>query len=120
MRLDELFDDGPLNVTDDLAEDVMEILTPFAVAKVRYVTIQQIIDKLSQLGTGLSIDRGLIMDMLDPNKIKLVKKIEGDRIYLAVPGSEQREVDDDQAEKDAEHVSKQAAQQAQKSIQGKA
>jgi hypothetical protein len=114
MRLYELFDDG--NVTDDLKNSLMDILTPLVASKVPFVTVQQVIDKLRTERTGLSIDRSLIMDLLDPDQVKIVKKIEGDRIYLAPPEEEERSVTKDEMEKDKEHVADMGADQAKKNI----
>ena len=116
MRLFELFDDGPLDVTDDIKQSLMDILTPMVASRVPFVTIQQVIDKLRQLRTGLSIDRNLIMSMLDPDKIKIISKIEGDRVYLANPSAPDRSLGKDDKEKEADHVKDMAQKQAQKGM----
>jgi len=116
MRLFELFDDGPLDVTSDLKNSLLDILTPMVASKVPFVTIQQIIDKLRQLRTGLTIDRNLIMTLLDPDQIKIISRIEGDRVYLSNPNGPDRSLTKDDKEKDKDHVNDMATQQAQKQM----
>jgi hypothetical protein len=116
MKLFELFDDGPLDVTEDIKERLLDILTPMVASGVPFVTIKQVIDKLRQLRTGLTIDRNLIMTLLDPDKIKIIGKIDGDRIYLTNPDSPERSLNKDDGKKEAEHVDDMASKQAQKNI----
>lgn len=101
MRLDELFggefvqdrdadtdekhDSG--SVMNGLRNTVMAMLTPLAANGVPYVTLQQLIDKLSQEGSGVTIDRNLLYTLIDPDKLRLVKSVEGDRVYLQLPTS---------------------------------
>jgi hypothetical protein len=119
MFLLELFDDGPLDVTDDVQQSLMDILTPMVASGLPFVTMTQIIDKLRQLRTGLSIDRNLIMTLLDPNKIKIISKIEGDKVYLSNPNSPDRSLTKDDSEKEADHVEDMAQKQAQKKMGSK-
>ena len=116
MLLCELFDENPLEVTDELKSDLMDVLTPMVAHEVPFVTVQQIIDKLRDMHTGIAVDRALIFNLLDPDQVKMVKKIEGDRIYLTQPLPTDREVGEDDKEKEAEHVSDMATQQAQKNV----
>jgi hypothetical protein len=116
MYLFELFDEQSLDVTDNIKSSLMDILTPLVASEVPFVTFNQLIDKMNSSGTGLSIDRALIMDLLDPDKVKMVSKIEGDRIYLTSPDGADRSVTKDDAVKDQEHVSKMATDQASKSM----
>jgi hypothetical protein len=94
MYLFELFsgDDGG-GLMDGLREQVMDILTPLAANGVPYVTIQQLVDKLSEEQSGVTIDRNLIYTLLDPNKVRLIKSVEGDRIYLQLPTSANSDVE---------------------------
>ncbi len=116
MRLFELFDDGPLDVTEDIKQSLMDILTPMVASRVPFVTVQQIIDKLRSLRTGVIIDRNLIMTLLDPDQIKIIDKIDGDRVYLSNPGAPDRSLGQDDTEKEAEHVDDMAQKQAQKAM----
>lgn len=118
MRLFELFDDGPLDVTDDIRQSLMDVLTPMVASKVPFVTVQQIIDKLRDMRTGMAVDRNLVMTLLDPDEIKIIDKIEGDRVYLNNPESALRSVDKEDAEKEAEHVTDLAQGQAKKAMGG--
>ena len=116
MRLYEIFDDSPLDITNDMRQNIMDVLTPMVASKVPFVTIQQVIDKLRQLRTGVSIDRNLIMSMLDPDKIKIISKIEGDRIYLSSPTSPTRSLNKNDEQKEKEHVADMAKKQAAKNM----
>ena len=116
MRLFELFDDGPLDVTEDIKQSLMDILTPMVASRVPFVTIQQIIDKLRSLRTGIIIDRNLIMTLLDPDQIKIIDKIEGDRVYLSNPAAPDRSLGQDDEEKEKEHVDDLAKKQAKKEM----
>ena len=115
MLLRELFDDS-LNITDEIRDYVMDVLTPMVAAHVPFVTVQQVIDKLREMRIGVSIDRGLIMSVLDPDKIKIIKKIEGDRIYFNDPEAPLRSINDKDEEKEKEHVEDLAGDQAKKEI----
>jgi len=115
MRLYEIFDDS-LNITDDIREYLMDVLTPMLAAHIPFVTVQQVIDKLRDMRTGVSIDRGLIMHMLDPDKIKIVKKIEGDRIYFNDPEAPITSSNKDTEEKNKKKVLKMATDQVKKEL----
>ena len=111
MLLCEIFDDN-LNITNDIRQYVMDVLTPMVAAHVPFVTVQQVIDELRDMRTGVSIDRGLIMNILDPNKIKIIKKIEGDNIYFNDPPIVSANKDTE--EKNKEKVFKTATSQVKK------
>lgn len=116
MRLFELFDENPLDITGDMRQDIMDVLTPMVAKEVPFVTIQQVIDKLRNFRTGLSIDRNLVMSMLNPDKIKIINKIEGDRIYLSNPMGSTRSLKKDDKQKEKEHVEDMAKKQAAKNM----
>lgn len=121
MLLFELFDSGigdsgEGDLIHDLRQSIMDILTPLASQGVPFVTVQSVMDQLNQLRSGIAIDRNLVMTVLDPEKVKMITKIEGDRIYFTVPTADPRKVDDNQAEKDKDHVNQQAQKQAEKNI----
>ena len=116
MLLLELFADGPLDITDDIKEDLLDILTPFKAAGLEFVTIQAIIDKLGEARRGIVIDKNLIMTILDPDKIDIIDHIDGDRIYLDQDGPPDREIGHDDAEKEKEHVDKMAKDKAKQSV----
>jgi hypothetical protein len=108
MRLDELFDEGPLDITDEIKQTLMDILTPMVAADVPFVTVKQIIEKLRQLRTGLVIDR-----------IKIIDKIDGNRVYLSNPNSPTRSLKKSDEEKEAEKVDKMATKKATDNLKGK-
>jgi hypothetical protein len=60
-----------------------------------------------------------MMDILNPDDVKAVTKIEGDRVYLAKPGAESsdREVNQNQEEQDQEHVGDMATKQINQELQ---
>jgi hypothetical protein len=110
MRYHEIITEGP---DDGFQQSIMDMLTPIAASGVEYVTFQQVIQKLKTIPSGLHIDRELIMQALDPNQLPLIKKIEGDKIYLnpSLSGPE-RSVSDQQAEKEQSQIAKTATKQA--------
>lgn len=118
MRLFELFMDQT-NVKDTLRQDILDILTPLVANKVHFVTVQQIIDKMRDMKSGMVIDRALVMNLLDPDSVKVIKKIEGDRIYLALPEPNERKVNDHEKEKEQHHIKDKAAKQAKKEVSKK-
>lgn len=117
MKLFELFDE---NIEHDLVarlrEDMIDILMPLAAHGVPYIKIDNVIDRLREMRPGIEIDRPLIMTVLDPNDVKMVTKIEGDRVYFTIPAPSERAVDDQQKERDKERVSKKAQAQAKKAV----
>jgi hypothetical protein len=119
MLLKELFDDGSLDVENDIKQNLMDILTPMVAAHVPFVTIQQIIDKMNQFNMGISIDRSFIMNLLDPDQIKIIDKIEGDRVYLTNEQSPDRSLGKDDEEQEEEHVEDMAKKQASKDLSNK-
>ncbi len=116
MLLFELFQDPPLEMNSEMRNMILDVLTPLVAQKVPFVTVDQIIDKLREFRTGIAIDRGFIMNILDPENVKVVQKIEGDRIYLNIGGAPNRAVDNHDAEKEQEQMHKQATAQAQKNV----
>lgn len=115
MLLCELFD--PDEMTNQLRQAAMDYLTPLLSQNVPFVTVNQMIEALRNGQFGIVINRPVIMDILDPDKIEAVSKIEGDRIYLQRPDDTEREVDADQQEQDQEQVAGMAQDQAKKTIQ---
>jgi len=116
MKLTDLFEDDTHDVTENIMNDLMDILTPLVAHDIPYITIQQIIDKIDDLDSGVVVDRNLVMTLLDPNYIKLIKKIEGDKIYLTTPMPAARSVSDKDKDKETKKMKKTAKSQAQKSI----
>lgn len=121
MLLLELFpedDEQPFHskhgeMQQKLRQAALDLITPLLGQNVPFVTMQQVIDGLSSARFGIVITPAIIMDLLNPDDVKAVEKIENDRIYLAKPGAEpkDREVAQDQQEQDQEHVSDMAAKQ---------
>ena len=104
---------------DKLQQSAMDLLVPMAGQQVPFVTVQQVIDQLRDLNTGVAVDRSTIMDLLNPDTTKIVKKIEGDRIYLQAPVSDADKGDaKDEAERqrDAQRIEDKAQKQAKKEI----
>src|SRR4051812_44695612 len=92
-------------MTSQLQQAALDYLTPLLAQNVPFVTIDQMVEALRSREFGIIISRPLIMDLLNPEQIEAVSKIEGDRIYLqSADGDETREVDADDAEKDKERV----------------
>lgn len=115
MYLSELFnDEGGMTVSDHLKQAALDFLIPLAGKKVEFATVGQVIDALRQRRPGIVIDRAMVMDLVNPNKVKLVKKIEGDRIYLQLPSAESRGLAQDDKEKEKEDIERKATKQALK------
>lgn len=126
MLLLELFDDSENDddqsvpshgeMRQQLRQAALDIITPMLGQNVPFVTMKQIVDSMSGARFGIVITPALIMDILNPDEVKAVSKIEGDRIYLQDPSSTDREVNKDQAEQDAEKVSDMAVNQINQEI----
>lgn len=117
MLLLELFSSGG-DMMDQMRQDALDVITPYLGMKVPFVTVNQVIDGLrSNSNLGIVIDRSLIMDLLNPENVKAVDKIEGNRIYLTNPEAVSREVDADDKEKDQEQVTQMAQDQAKQQTQ---
>ncbi len=114
MLLNELFEPGEM--TDQLRQAALDYLTPLLGQNVPFITIDQMIEALRHGQFGLVINRAMIMDLLDPDQVEAVDKIEGDRIFLASPDAKARELDVDDEEKDQEHVADMAVDQVKKSL----
>ena len=117
MLILELFDKNG-EMMQQMRQSILDIITPLVSQNVPFVTVQQVIDGLRHTKTGISIDRSMIMRLLDPDEVKSIDKIEGDRIYLRNDdGGSTREVDQQDAEKDKEQVQQTAQNQAQKELE---
>jgi hypothetical protein len=119
MLLRELFpdDDQPFPAEGQMQQKIrqaaLDVITPLLGQNVPFVTMQQMIDSLSKARFGIVITPAIIMDILNPDEVKAIEKIEGDRIYLVKPGADtgDREVAQDQEEQDKAHVSDMATNQ---------
>lgn len=118
MLLRDLFED-PMDMMTTLRQQVIDYLIPMVSHNIEFITVQDVEDTLRNSRTGLTIDRGLIMQILDPTKLKMVKKVEGDKIYLSVTAAMTSAKSDDQVEKAADTLNNKATAQAKKSIKGK-
>lgn len=119
MYLFELFDAGKEGMLSQLAQHVMDHITPMVAHDVEFVAVQDIQDNLTNARTGLVIDRALVMQILDPNKIKLIKKVEGDKVYLTTDRpSEVNKTEDDKL-RDQDKVKKKAQKAAKKRLKDK-
>jgi hypothetical protein len=120
MLLRELFEDiGSGDMITGLRQQVLDYLIPMVSHDVDFVTVQDIETMLRDSRTGLTIDRGLVMQILDPTKVKMVKKVEGDKVYLSVEAGMTANTTDQQQEKQADDLNNKATQQAVKSIKDK-
>lgn len=118
MRLFELFQEDPLDVQDEIKGTLLDILTPMVASHVPFVTLDAIIEKMSDFRMGVAIDKNLIMTLLNPDEIKIIDRIEGDKIYLNLGIPNERALGQDDVEKDKQHVSKMAGDQAAKAMKG--
>lgn len=99
-----------------LANRILDLLTPIASNGITSIDMDQLIAKVARIPTGLKVDREMITSILDPNKFPLIDKIEGNTIYLSKAPDSTREVNDDQAETEANKIENTAAAQAVKNI----
>jgi pyridoxine 5'-phosphate synthase PdxJ len=116
MRYHEIIreDDSTM---DPVRSAVVDILTPLASNGVQFVTVQQVLDQLKASDTGVAIDRSLLMDILNPDQVKIVKSIEGDRINLNTgKDGSQRAVSQQQKQSEEDKIKNTAADQAMKNI----
>jgi hypothetical protein len=113
MRYKDLLED----VHQSLSSKILDILTPIAGNGIEFVTIDQIINKIRGVPTGLKVDREMIMHILDPNKFPLIKSIEGDKLYLSTPPA-QRSINNKQKETEADKIKHSAEKQALNQIKG--
>jgi protein required for attachment to host cells len=114
MLLCELFGSG--DMIDDLRQQIMDYLTPMVSRDQDSVPIQDIEQAVRSYRTGLSVDRGLIMQILDPTKMKLIKKVEGDKIYLNVAAAMTSKSNPETKEKQEKKISDKATAQAKKAV----
>lgn len=119
MYLFELFSGEDGGMIDHLRSQVMDYLTPLAASEIEFIPIQDIADILRNARTGLVIDRGLIMRLIEPNECKLVKEIQGDKIYLQLPMDDMSAKREEDEEKDKMKVQKSAETAAKKAVQSK-
>ena len=116
MFLFELFDTEGGSMINDLRQRVMDYLTPLAAKEVEQVPMDHLKHLLSDQRSGLIVDRGLIMRLIEPDTNKLVAKVEGDTIFLQYPFDQQSAKTADQEERDKANMTKKAATQAKKDL----
>lgn len=98
--------------TDNLISSVLDLLTPLASNGVEYVTVDNLINRMSRIPSGFHVDREMVMDLLNPDQFPIIKSIEGDKLYLKTPVAPERSVSSDQKDKEAEKIKDTAAKQA--------
>lgn len=117
MFLRELFDSQPHDLKGQLRAAILDVLTPLVAQGVPYTTVDAVIDELQAQGsTHLRIDRALVMQLCEPNEMKLVKKIEGDQLHFTLPEPDRAADTDAEDERDAEKVKRDAVKQAKKHV----
>lgn len=117
MRIGDLFESDMVGA---LRQQVIDFLIPLVSHNIDYVTVKEIESMLIDAKTGLTIDRALVMQVLDPTRVKPIKKIEGDKVYLSVTaGMNSDAKSEEESEKEAEKISDKAAKVAKSSIKDK-
>lgn len=119
MRLNELFSSGN-EMKDKLRQAALDIITPFMGQDLPFVTVQQVIEGLRNRRLGITIDRSLLMNLLNPDEVNGIAKIEGDRIYLQnAEGAAHTQTEEPGADTDEkpDHVTNMAQQGAKKSME---
>jgi hypothetical protein len=113
MLLYELFEEAEDGMIAQLRQHVMDHVLPMVAHDVESVPIQDIQDKLTNLKTGLSIDRAIVQQILDPTKIKMIKKVEGDLVYFeTIPQQDTPNASEQEQERQAQHMQKRASKEA--------
>lgn len=120
MLLCELFDEGPLEVSKTIQQDLLDILTPLVARGVGEVTVPEIEQRLQAMRPGIKVTRKLVMDILDPDQVKLIQKIEGDKVVLDNGKAPDRALDKEDEQRERERMSDRAAKQAKSEIEKKA
>lgn len=113
MLLFELFEDD--SIQEEIRNLLLDILTPMVSSQVPFVSIDSIIDKLNDYKFGIVIDKNLVMTVLNPNDNKIIDRIDGDKVYFSID-TPHGVASEDEVEKDKNHVSKLATDQAKKSM----
>lgn len=118
MRLFELYADH-VDVVTDLRAAIMDVLIPIAASGVPYVGMDQVIQKLESVRSGVRITRDVVMDLLDPSKTPLVKSVNGDRIEFVAPSPIDHRENEDEAMKSQAKVQDMADKQLKKELKDK-
>lgn len=113
MRYRELMESG--DSSQSLASKILDLLTPLASNGIESITMDNLVTKVQRIPSGLQIDKEVLIDILDPNKFPIIKKIEGDLIYFKQPELT-RSVTDKQKETEADTIKSTAEKQAVKNI----
>jgi hypothetical protein len=118
MRYREIIESqDPNSIMSQVRNAVVDILTPLVSNGITYVTVQQVLDKLKNSGTGVDIDRSMLMQILNPDQVKLVSSIEGDRVNLNNgDGDSQRAITQNQKQKEQDNIKDTAQKQAKKEV----
>lgn len=116
MLLREFLDAAPANMLETMRQQLMDYLTPLMAHEVAFVTINDIANTLHNLRTGLEVDRALIMELIDPDQMPIVKRIEGDKVYLDTVEAAQSDSSEEEQAKAEEKVKGIAVKQAKKEI----
>ncbi len=120
MKLFELFDDGPLEVSKTIQQDLLDILTPLVARGVGEVTVPEIEQRLQRMRPGIRVTRKLVMNVIDPNSVKLISKVEGDRVVLNTENAPDRALTKDDAEREQQRMQDRASKQAKTELKKKA
>lgn len=115
MRLFELFDDYS-SVLSQMRSTVMDILTPVAANGVESVSLSALMKKLEEVDAGIVLDRDLALKILNPDIIRLITKVEGDRVYLDQPSKISSSSNERETIKKVKRVKKMATKAAKKRI----
>ncbi len=119
MFLKELFDNSELKMINHLRSEVMDYLTPLAAQNVEALDISEIQKMLQKRKTGIVIDRMIIMQLIDPDTMGMVKKIEGNKVFLKYPIQKLSSKTERDEEKDKKKIAKKASDKAKKNIKDK-
>lgn len=123
MYIRDLFEDfdvaapAPDQVGTEMQQAATNMIVPLIDQHVPFMTMKQAIQGLSSVNHGIQITRAMVNDIFSPDKIKAIKKVEGDRIWFQYPDHQHS---DEQKQGSADKVADLAADQINKNLKGKA
>lgn len=105
-------------MTEKLRQAALDYLTPLMGAGWPFVTTEQVAQALHHQNFGIVVTPATVMQLLNPNDVPAVSRIEGNRIYFKDAEEEQPDQEEKQKDeqKDRQQVQNMAQQQAQNSV----
>ncbi len=93
-----------------------DFLIPLKDKGIKTVNLKNIALHLRKAGVQVRLDRGFLLNILDPSVNPLISEIRGDDVFLNIPENISRVVGDDQEKTEKEKMSDTAKKQAQDNL----